>query len=410
MRASEARNTKIVDERSEAPRDGHKRGIRLWKRSGVRFERAVLGSFCVMKKLSGRYHRWLLARARYERWKESTRFRKSVRLRIFNYSSYVKVSAGRSFDLEENLDATLALLDLVRSIVFRRNQRALIMMGNTEIVSPEAALILAAEIQRCLYHRPGAINGSNPKNAAARGMLSDIGFYSLLGFRRPSRSKADAAVTYIRMQSDTVDNASPWHADTLQKAVFGHIEQPDSFTRELIRGMSEALLNVRDHAYPPELMESVDWPVLPNGRWWIAGYRDPAKREVVFMALDHGVGIPKTFPARRYRDIALSAVAAIGRTLGDPAATIDHRLLHAAMQFGETRTDKSGRGNGLYEFRRLIELLGGRCSLTVLSGQAKYLYNSDGEEFCGPIPRFFVGTLVVWRLIDCEAVSWPEQK
>lgn len=284
----------------------------------------------------------------------------------------------------------------------------LIWMRRCTSLSPEVALVLAAEIERCLHHRPKSINGNNPQDPNITAMLRDIGFHNLLHFIEPGRqaSGAKEATTYLRMKSGI--QGAGYHADDLRALVLGSAATTtDALREDIVRGMNEAVLNVHQHAYEDDIQNT--YVPMPNKRWWIAGYRDSIAKEIGFIAFDQGVGIPATLP-KKHRELVDDILLAAGQLLTGITPTNDHLLIKRAFELGRTRTGKASQGKGLNDFKRFLGVAGGKGSLRILSGRGSYLYKQGGEELAYPLELPFHGTLIVWRLTESPAVNWEEGK
>jgi hypothetical protein len=320
----------------------------------------------------------------------------------------VVMMAPRHLDFEAHFDQTIDFLNRVRQVTLLQGKRLFIIMRHCVAIAPEAILVLAAEIQRCRHFVQDSINGNNPDDDDVRELLMDIGFHKLLDFYEPPRVGAQRVdYQFIRMKSGTYDESGTWHIEKLEELVLGEAARATAlFSRDLSRGLQEAMNNIQAHAYPVDIAPRLK--PMPSMRWWIAGYRNATAREIVFMAYDQGVGIPCTLP-RTFAETARAALAAVGRALGDNGATIDHHLLMAAMRIGRTSTGQAQHGKGLNDFRRLIDSSAeGAGSLRVLSGHGAYLYTSRDGEHSDPLSRLFDGTLIVWRLADSPLVHWSD--
>lgn len=321
---------------------------------------------------------------------------------------FLPLRAPQYFDFDSGYEPTVRFLEQMRRTAVAGGHAMLIWMRKCSHLSPEAALVLAAEIERCLHHRPRSINGNDPKDPAIAAMLRDIGFHKLLNFNEPagSVSRLDEATTYLKIKSGVQGGGQ--HIDSLRELVLGNAASTsDKLRDEIIAGMNEAVLNVHHHAYPKNA--SPTYPPMPNDRWWIAGYRNAEKKEIGFIAFDQGVGIPATMPAK-HSEFVKDVLAAASQFLAGAAPTSDHLLIQRAFELGRSRTEKEGQGKGLNDFKVFLNAAGGKASLRILSGRGSYLYSYDGVEKVDPLPQAFHGTLVSWRLTESPAVNWDEKQ
>ncbi len=330
--------------------------------------------------------------------------RKGIRKRPRLRGLYLPVKAPTMLDFDQNYEQTIRFLEQVRRTATAGCHTILIWMRQCSSLSPEVALVLAAEIERCLYHRPGSINGNDPKASAIAAMLRDIGFHNLLHFNEPKIkfSRPNEATTYLKMKSGV--QGAGQHADDLRSLVLGNAASTsDELRDDMVRGLNEAVLNIHQHAYEEEIKNN--YPPMPNKRWWIAGYRDAVAKEIGFIAFDQGVGIPATLPLKHAEYLG-DLMAAASQVIRGGVATNDHLLIARAFELGRSRTGKPSQGRGLNDFKRFLAAAGGKCSLRILSGRGSYLYHYDGRELAEPLPLPFHGTLMIWRLIESPAVQW----
>jgi hypothetical protein len=320
---------------------------------------------------------------------------------------YLSIVAPETLDFDQNYEPTIRFLEQIRRTSAAGGHTMLVWMRRCNALSPEVALVLAAEIERCLHHRPGSINGNDPRSGAIAAMLRDIGFHKLLHFNEPRVSvpHTNEATTYLKMKSGV--QGAGQHADDLRSLVLGNAASTsDELREDMVRGLNEAVLNIHQHAYE----EGIDnlYVPMPNKRWWIAGYRDAAGKEIGFIAFDQGVGIPATLP-QKHAEFVLDLIAAAGQVLRGGAVTNDHLLIARAFELGRSRTGKTSQGKGLTDFKRFLAAAGGKGSLRILSGRGSYLYHYDGREIAEPLSLPFHGTLIIWRLIDSTAVQWESE-
>lgn len=353
-----------------------------------------------------RRHRELSAERRLREKRVRKNIRKGIRLRKRIPIPFLVVQAPAALDFEDNYESTIRFLEQVRRTSAAGGHTMLIWMRRCQSMSPEVALVLAAEIERCLHHRPKSINGNDPQSEAIAAMLREIGFHNLLHFNEP-KVKAPGtgeATTYLKMKSGIQGGGN--HADDLRALVLGNAASTsDELRDELVRGLNEAVLNVHQHA-DDEDVENPYKP-MPNKHWWIAGYRDALAKEIGFIAFDQGVGIPATMP-RKHAEFVRDVISAAGQILHLSTPTNDHLLIKRAFELGRSRTEKPSQGKGLNDFKVFLTAAGGKGSLRVLSGRGSYLYDLQGSERAEPLPVQFHGTLIVWRLTDSPAVRWED--
>jgi hypothetical protein len=158
----------------------------------------------------------------------------------------------------------------------------------------------------------------------------------------------------------------------------------------LYEGMSEALLNVRHHAYLDEVQ--LLYP-SPGKRWWATACIDNEQDELRIFVYDQGVGIPATLPYTGYSEMLASLLkgAAHGQT-GDDAT-----LLKGALEYSRSRTEQAGRGKGFKNIMSAIDTYKtGR--LRIVSGRAEVTYSGQGVIVSQRHEQHVGGTLIEWTL------------
>jgi hypothetical protein len=177
---------------------------------------------------------------------------------------------------------------------------------------------------------------------------------------------------------------------------------PPELMSERVRGrlkgaIKEALLNVTDHAYDPDVARD---DACPTKRWWICGTASK-KLGCYFVVYDLGVGIPATVPKT-----TIPAVREAYEALHEEERTEDYQLIKVAVTRPSSRTGLQGRGRGLPEMRGLIDRVGDGM-LWITSGKGHYIYAQGAEHIDGgkAMNHALRGTLVVWRFKVSEALE-----
>lgn len=167
--------------------------------------------------------------------------------------------------------------------------------------------------------------------------------------------------------------------------------------------ITESVSNVWQHAYSSAFyMSDVD-PALKN--WWIIAER--IADQLYIAVYDMGVGIPKTLGAKpNFADMLIDAgkgivaLAAkmVGRESTFSPGEKDAASIKAAVDYGRSRFNVSGRGKGLSEARDFVSN-NPRGSLFIYSGSGAYsYYTKDKLEEVEALPSEFVGTLIQWNI------------
>ncbi len=301
-----------------------------------------------------------------------------------------KVESPTRLNFEEDRNNTLEFLNQIRAIALSKNSLYVNLEDCTDI-TPEAAVVLAASLDRARGFIPKKINGSDPKERKPYFILRNLRFHETFGVGQGRRYKEDKSNDqYMRLERG-VDDKGPYIIERIRSLLINeHNNIPTSLKNHLDASLGEALLNCSEHAYPDNI--EMAWPKPPKRRWWIAGYRDTTRREVKFMVYDQGATIPGTLPQSTAVRLAEVAKKFILRQPGNDAG-----LVAIAVRSGRSRTMRGERGRGLGDLARLIDVAGSG-ELRILSRGADYTYVSDTGHKLVNYGMPFDGTLIVWRL------------
>lgn len=241
------------------------------------------------------------------------------------------------------------------------------------------------------------LTGTYPRDKRLHRQMRDSGFFDALGVK----AKIDVApkvfpLEYIKVQAGT--QADGRLAVELRRALFGPHEDELSKDKKgsFFRGLTEAMTNVSQHAYPD------DWDVGPikvvKKGWWMLGHINKLRKELKIMIVDQGIGIPRSLP-RTHKDILPTLLAALKLEVSDGA------MIHAAMEVGRSRMGQTHRGKGLNDLKQIIDV----CktgTLRILSKKGEYTYrvrNSLAIPIVQGHESSLNGTLVEWT-IPLEAI------
>nr|DAI52933.1 MAG TPA: hypothetical protein [Bacteriophage sp.] len=151
----------------------------------------------------------------------------------------------------------------------------------------------------------------------------------------------------------------------------------------LHQGVSEAILNVRNHAY---IKSRALHNKIGQGRWYQCSWYQQSKRMFVFLIYDLGCGILGSYPE---------------------SSLDDKERLKQAMTEGFTRYNNRKRGKGSENIKQVISRAVENESLTVYTDNLIYQYyynNSTISDVCitSQVQTPIKGTLVAWTLTLLE--------
>lgn len=151
----------------------------------------------------------------------------------------------------------------------------------------------------------------------------------------------------------------------------------------LHQGVSEAILNVRNHAY---INKSSLRNKIGSGHWWQCSWYQQSKRMFVFLVYDMGCGMLGSYPENGLSNTA---------------------RLKQAMTEGFTRYNNTKRGKGSENIKKVINQAIEIENLTVYTDNLIYQYRYDhgvASDVCitSQAPTPMRGTLVSWTLTLLE--------
>lgn len=292
--------------------------------------------------------------------------------------------------LRTNRDATLDVFQTIRRAVRKRRRLKLDFTTLMEI-SPAAALVLAAEIdrwRRLLDFRPVVLDVDRWNSKVCR-LLHDMGLFDLVEAQNspvldPTKAPTESFIPYRTGKGALGDDAV-----ALRESIEGVIGGELPGRRDMFRGVTEAMTNVSKHAYIGPFRDGT--PIVRDA-WWIGGGFDLINRRLRVLVFDQGVGIPSTLP-RRYAREAIKDVIS-GRGWGDQDAS----RIAAAMELGKTRTGMPNQGRGLPDLQLFVRSSNDGV-LRILSSRGEYLYREGVAAQLTEHSKPLGGTLIQWETV-----------
>lgn len=295
-----------------------------------------------------------------------------------------QIECPKILNMENCRDQTISFINEIRkSFLTEENSGIRLNFDLVEEISPEAALLLLAEIERCFrYNYQKKIYGSRPPAHQVKELLSEIGFFEYFSTPTPQYEKTKKR-TYTKVKSGNKTQGE------LVSKLIDNFESIGPFSPSLKRFLYGALVecmdNVNQHAYQKELSKGL--PTL-QGMWWMMGYCDENFSEISFIFYDQGSGIPATLKNKWEK--------AIGGFFKE-----DNEYITEAIREGSSRLKNVRRGNGLPKLARLMDMspLG---QLFVHSNKAYNLFQAvegKAEDVSHDASEHLQGTLVSLKII-----------
>lgn len=277
-------------------------------------------------------------------------------------------------------------------------------MGQIQHISIRCAVILTAEIDR-LRRVSGVqlIYSGKPTGAEdVTAILAELGCFELcdievdLGIVNQMTSR-QTLIKIISGRSIEEDKFEEFE-DALKAVFEGYHTIP-----AIHEGMGEALVNVRQHAYPDR--QELRF-LCPGKRWWATACVDKLKDEVRIFVFDQGVGIPATLPLSKFWDQILGVGDSLRRMVGGKSIEYSHDdgfMLRCAFEYArssdhsQSSTGEQGRGYGFLDIMSAIDTYNVGL-LRVASGRGQVTYAAGRTIEVATFPQHIGGTLIEWTL------------
>lgn len=269
-------------------------------------------------------------------------------------------------------------------------------------ISTSAALVFAAE-----YERLAALIGSPPPlvnlhdwNENVFKRLFELGFFQSIGVTPDQPDlllSADQDIMTLRFLSGS-NAADTKRAGEMLMELGSFLDPTQSLPEEikvpLTSALSEAMINVSQHAYPSDYR----FNYRHVSRWWLTGSANRKTRTLTIVIYDQGATIPVTYSRLPKLDTIISWIDSNFSKSGSHPFENDGVNLAAAVRFGNSQTDKPNRGKGLPDMKFAID----QCKngkLTILSRGGRYVYNGLTQKSEHSSSTASIGgTLIEWSL------------
>lgn len=254
-------------------------------------------------------------------------------------------------------------------------------------IYPAGAVLLLAEIHRAVADRDLRVQITRPKDAIVNEVLQQIGIYERFGVQCDTLPNHESVIHWRSATGVLSDGET---GGSLLLNYEGRLAE--GITRGLYDGIVEAMTNTVHHAYDGSEGEELKRGI--GRRWWMLSQEKDGKLTVAIC--DLGIGIPKSLP--RSRSFRWADVKTFWDGLG-----LDRRdasAIRVALEIGKTRTGIEGRGMGLADIVRAVNLSpdGG---VHIFSNKGSFA-SANGNEYAHNHTRSIRGTLINWQVPIAE--------
>lgn len=309
----------------------------------------------------------------------------------------IAVPSQISADRDEDRKPLLRVLTSVLSALAMPGTKVKLDFSRTVRMFPGGMLLLLAYLELLIEEKPGRIVAKCAPGTLIGQLLRHFGIADKLGIPAAgSAPRAESVVTWKYLTGAVADGAKIAELINSYRSLTA-ADIPEG----LYDVLTEALTNVRHHAYPGTA--SVPEPLR---RWWLfARYVEPrgATPGNLFIGVyDVGVGIQNSLRARLSAgEKALEFGTWIEEQLGVEVGTgkaLDRKLLETAIEGARSSTGLAFRGNGLPEMRDFVRSTKSG-KLLILSGGSQYVCLAEsGRSATYTCSEPILGTLIVWSM------------
>ena len=293
--------------------------------------------------------------------------------------------------LSSNYDRFVQVIREFRKSARGGRRPAALDFKNIRKVSPAAALVLVAELDRWRRLSGGKLRAVDLElwDPEVRQLLQEMGFFKVLEVGNApildnERLDSDTTLIQFRTEDMVIGETAVRVREDIEAVLGGEVPN----RRELFRAVSEAMTNSLQHAYPPHLRRD---KTCAYNRWWMAGSYRRSKKLLRILFYDQGVGIPKTLP----RKFPMEKIRGFFTNLG--IQRDDASMIQAAIELTRSSTEQPHRGKGLPEIQRFVSDFQD-ARLRILSGRGEYIYISKGKTSLISHAIPLGGTLIQWEI------------
>ncbi|KAA0011174.1 hypothetical protein F0A17_13690 [Billgrantia pellis] len=355
-----------------------------------------------MKKLSEKHKKHLVRASEREMDKRIRKNTKRNRLNKSRLGYYVLCSPGvLSLMRRQSRSRLIAFTRSIHKLVNKGKRRIWLDFSDLNEVVADGMIYLHAELSRLSRVVKGLqFRSSPPSNKTVGQVFNQIGFSKVINCKigvSPECNRKDVSTWLCAYGEKVVGEKCGGILDYYQGRM------ADSLTRELFRGMTEAMTNSYHHAYIKERGDSlrhIDY----YKPWWLFSQEVDGKLSVVLC--DLGLGIPGTIPINN-PGLMRKLKRFFGKDLTD-SVTIKEAIVNS-----KTRTHKAYRGKGL---RQIVETINNSedGKISILSNKGCYTHTESGETNLTDYPASIGGTIICWQVslpvesVDVNAFSDDE--
>nr|VFK52611.1 MAG: hypothetical protein BECKTC1821D_GA0114238_11952 [Candidatus Kentron sp. TC] len=293
------------------------------------------------------------------------------------------IAAPNTFTIEDRKKRKvfLSFINKLKQLRSSHNQRVLLDFTKTEHMIADGTLLFKANLYRLIHRYKIKIQIKLSRSKKINQALQQTGVLKLLGQKLNLKISHPDVINWRHAQGA---GAIGQKTDGILEPFDGAISE--TLQKGLYLGLTEAMTNTRQHAYPTP-SRTDNFPGDMETEWWMFSEDKDGRAYVVFC--DLGVGIPKSLPEKQ-PNLWKRIVEKFGATPND-SQVIKETILHST-----SRTGYSHRGKGLQQLTNILSTTKGG-NLRLHSNYGCYASHS-GQPNSINYKTTINGTLICWSL------------
>lgn len=310
----------------------------------------------------------------------------------------VVINLPESLNFSDEYEVTALNMNAIRMLTQRHSHSGYklkaVKFDRISKLSTSAAIVLTAELSRWEERLRGPLTPLvKTWNPEIRTQLNDLGFFNLFkNFETDILPKPDSLKPKLKL----IRYIKGRHSDftkhrELKSAIANLIPGDIAKWTILASGLTEAIQNVGEHAYPEDCK-------IPkrHQNWYMGGSLDTQSKELRVIFYDQGIGIPRSLPNSTKWEKVREWLSFLERV----DQKKDKNLLKAAVEYNRSKTGEHGRGKGLQDLLEFIKERGSGY-LSILSERGLYKFTKTHEASSDksmPLKHPIQGTLIIWKV------------
>lgn len=276
-------------------------------------------------------------------------------------------------------EETLLFLDKIRKVLSYKDFKVRLNFKETRIITSDAGILLRANLGKLAVEKQinTIVKCAPSKNSKINEVLTQIRVLKLFGQNFQITPHCDDVIHWNLAEGHGADGEK---YERILGAYDGTLSP--ALSTGFYLGLTEAMTNTRQHAYPQPAMLCSD-----ISEWWMFSQEKDGRLSVVFC--DLGIGIPESLPKKQPKiwGIILNSMKPNDG---------DAEIIEATIRLKKSSTELTHRGKGLTQLEDVIKGVKD-AKLRIYSNKGCYALE-DGTKKLDNYQTSINGTLVYWSI------------